>query len=126
GGHARSRGVDPESGGARSDADRAGALAVAGVAGSRAESGRASSRVEAVDVQRRGADVGVGREIPEGVSAGEAAEYLWIIGSSSRRDLLRRERGRAGGRNGVAADRETDQQYASVCTGRVWEPGAGG
>src|SRR6202021_3679987 len=63
------------------DAHRAGAIVVTGGAGACAGSGGAGTGVEAVVVQRGSIDVGVGAAFSEGASTGDAAEYLWFVGS---------------------------------------------
>ena len=89
GGGAGSGGAAADSGRAAGDADRVSAVAVAGAAGARAESGGEGTGAEVVVVQRRSADVGVGGAVSEGVSGGEAAEYLRVVGGGGGRDLAR-------------------------------------
>jgi non-ribosomal peptide synthetase component F len=85
-----------------------------------------ASGAEVVVVQRRGADVGVGAAVSEGVSGGEAAEHLRIVGGGGGCDVAR-SAGRRGrhARYGVSSDREADQQRAGVRAGSKSECGSG-
>ncbi len=71
--------------------------------------------------------MGVGAAVSEGVSGGEAAEHLRIVGGGGGCDVARGagRRGRRAG-YGVGSDREADQQRAGVRAGSKSECGASG